>query len=137
MKYDDNAGNLHIDFKKGLTNLDGYDSMKYIRYRDHILGDLGRIERQQKFLKSLIKRFFLVKTYFKIPELISIGLKYIDTNVSINMLLQVFNKLLKKGRSSVNFIKLPGESIYIEKISFYDINREKIKRENILKSFYE
>lgn len=51
MKYDDYAGNVHIDFYPGVKKLDGYEAMMYVRYR-HGDNDFKRQERQKQFLAS-------------------------------------------------------------------------------------
>jgi LCP family protein required for cell wall assembly len=49
MKYDDNAGGLHIDLKPGLQKLDGNQAMGFVRFR-HDDNDFARQQRQKQFL---------------------------------------------------------------------------------------
>jgi LCP family protein required for cell wall assembly len=135
MKYDDFAGNLHINFEKGKQKLSGIDSMKFIRYRESLKGDIGRIKRQQKFIHALFYKFFEIKTYFKIPELLDAVLKNVETDISLSTLIQLINKVLNKNESKINFYDLPGSPIYIDKISFYEANLKDNKAKNILKEF--
>ena len=55
MKYDDFAGDLHINFKSGDNHLDGENLLKYVRFRNNSKGDIGRIERQQQVTKLLFE----------------------------------------------------------------------------------
>ncbi len=57
MHYEDNQQDLSIHFEQGLHKMYGNDLLNYIRYRDDSKGDLGRIERQKKAIKSTLIRF--------------------------------------------------------------------------------
>jgi LCP family protein required for cell wall assembly len=49
MKYDDNAGNVHVNFYPGPKTLNGYDAEMFVRFR-HSDDDLHRQDRQRQFL---------------------------------------------------------------------------------------
>ena len=53
MRYEDPYAKLKIDIKHGYQHLDGEKSGQYVRFRSDELGDIGRVQRQQKFLKAL------------------------------------------------------------------------------------
>ena len=55
MDYDDTAANLHIHLKRGDQVLQGGDAEAFIRFRHDALGDIGRTQRQQTYLKALAK----------------------------------------------------------------------------------
>ena len=44
----------NIDLQPGLQHLNGYDALAYVRWRGDGSADLGRIERQQKFLAAVV-----------------------------------------------------------------------------------
>lgn len=48
LKYDDERGNLHIDFQPGLQHMDGQKAMEYVRYRRD--SDFERQARQRQFM---------------------------------------------------------------------------------------
>src|SRR5574344_3018654 len=56
MSYDDNSGHLHVHLRKGNDVLDGRNAVGYLRSRHDGLGDIGRTQRQQWFLKSLLSK---------------------------------------------------------------------------------
>jgi polyisoprenyl-teichoic acid--peptidoglycan teichoic acid transferase len=56
MNYDDRRGNLHIHFKPGEYHMDGQQALEYARFRHDATGDLGRIQRQQIFIKALLEQ---------------------------------------------------------------------------------
>ena len=49
MRYEDPYAKLKIDIKHGYQHLDGEKSGQYVRFRSDELGDIGRVQRQQKF----------------------------------------------------------------------------------------
>ena len=49
----DDDGGLVIDLYPGPQHMDGATAITYVRYRDEE-GDIGRIERQQKFMKAVM-----------------------------------------------------------------------------------
>ena len=54
MYYEDPYADLVIDIKHGYQHLNGELAGQYVRFRKDELGDIGRVQRQQKFMLSLI-----------------------------------------------------------------------------------
>lgn len=61
MRYVDRAGGLDINIQPGLQTLDGKTALHFVRFRKDALGDIGRIQRQQQFLKAMLKRAYASK----------------------------------------------------------------------------
>ncbi|MGX8699542.1 MAG: LCP family glycopolymer transferase, partial [bacterium] len=55
MKYSDPYQDLYIDIKAGPQLLSGEDSMKVVRFRRYLEGDIKRISVQQDFLKTMMR----------------------------------------------------------------------------------
>ena len=53
MNYEDKSAGLSIHLKQGYQHLSGEQAQEYLRYRGPELGEVGRVQRQQKFLKLL------------------------------------------------------------------------------------
>ncbi|MCK4260451.1 MAG: LCP family protein [Halanaerobiales bacterium] len=125
MDYDDNAGDLHIHLKKGEQVLDGEKAIQYVRYRDDISADLGRIERQQKFIHAAIDQFLNPETILKIPQLISQLTNSIKTNMSLKDMMNLA-KLVKdiKGEN-IKTAQIPGEPAYVNGISYFIHDQQK------------
>ena len=70
MKYHDWAGHLHIDLNKGENLLNGKQAVGYLRYRKDGLGDIGRTQRQQWFMRSLFEKLHSPQIITKIPQTI-------------------------------------------------------------------
>lgn len=105
LKYEDVSQNLKIDFNSGIHNLDGKDSVLYARFRNDSLGDIGRIQRQQKLAHAILKKFHKSGSLKKI-SVIKKFLKNIETNLKIEEILVLGIRTL--GESPLTEI-LPGK----------------------------
>lgn len=123
MKYDDPYSDppLKIRIKKGEQVLDGEEAIDFLRFRKnndgpgYINGDLGRIESQQQFIKSFLKKALG-------PKLLSVtktGLSYVDTDIKMSQGLSYASRLLGVSSDKVNMIMLPGIDEYIGDTSYY------------------
>ena len=123
--WDDNGG-LHIDFKQGLKHLDGQTAIEYVRYRD-AEGDAGRVRRQQAFMKACAKRLSEPGMLIKIPDLLSVAVKAIDTDLSSREMLEAAGSL-KSAQSSGNIKTgvVPGWYQYIDGICYLIPNAERL-----------
>lgn len=132
MKYDDNAGNLHINLAKGLQTLDGKKSLNYVRFRKDRQGDIGRIKRQQEFLSSLLHKMKVSGVYTKLPQIIKYMLKYTNTNLYPHNMLVLANTFRDIDIRNITMRVLPGSSILVNGTSYWQVNVNefnKIKKE--------
>ena len=74
----DDDGGLYIDLKQGLQHLDGKTAIEFFRFRD-AEGDVGRVRRQQAFMKACADRLSEPSMLIKIPELLSVAVDAVDT----------------------------------------------------------
>ncbi|MEG1346199.1 MAG: LCP family protein, partial [Acidaminococcaceae bacterium] len=65
MNYEDPYADLKIHITKGYQHLDGKLAGEYVRFRSDELGDIGRVQRQQRFLKALASEFFNLTNVIK------------------------------------------------------------------------
>ncbi len=119
MHYVDRKQRLYIHLKKGYRLLDGEEAMHYVRFRHDPLGDLGRIERQQKFLKALASRMFQWQELDKLPELTRQIMQQVETDMTTREVLRLarFGKDLPPERIYMGV--LPGAPQNIDGISYY------------------
>ena len=108
MYYNDYAGHLHINLDKGNTVLNGKQAVGYLRYRKDGLGDIGRTQRQQWFMKSLFERLRSPQVITKIPEVLNITNNYIKTDMSFYELSQYAAMARNIDSSKVEIATLPG-----------------------------
>ena len=89
MIYDDDAQNLHINFKKGTTvQLDGKKAEEYFRWRKNndgsglANGDLDRINNQHEFLQKVVDKCKSPSIIFKFSKILNSVAENMDTNMS-------------------------------------------------------
>ena len=136
MYYVDQAGDLYIDLLPGVQVLDGEQALDYVRYREPIYGDIGRIQRQQKFIKALMQRVLQPNIITKIPYLYKEYRQTVRSNiplVDVAPFIQLFRRMeLAKMKTTM----IPGEPEYINQISFWvpDLNRLELLVNNLIHS---
>ena len=83
MDYDDPEADLSIHFEQGYQHLDGEQAVKYLRYRGTDLGDVGRVKRQQQFVRALYENLMQVATIPKLPAIADILQTRVETSAEI------------------------------------------------------
>ncbi|MDD2998996.1 MAG: LCP family protein, partial [Candidatus Riflebacteria bacterium] len=83
MHYDDNWGKVHIHFNAGMNHLDGRNALNYVRFRADAAADLGRIKRQQKFMRVLLEKVVTPGFFVKLPQIVSEAYGHIQTDFSV------------------------------------------------------
>lgn len=56
MDYEDPISGTSVHLTQGYQHLTGDMSQQYLIFRNDDLGDIGRIQRQQKFAKALFEK---------------------------------------------------------------------------------
>jgi len=97
-----------IDLDPGLQKLDGHDALSYVRWRGDGRGDIGRIERQQKFIQALSDQAMRLSTVWKIPQLIGELNKQVKTDMDLQKMIMLANKFRDFKEIEVNTYMVPG-----------------------------
>lgn len=108
MDYDDQTQNLHIHFQPGNQTLTGQHLEEYVRFRKDELGDIGRVQRQQAVLKAVESKFWEPQTLLKLPQLLDVAQKNIDTDLTVGKMLGIVQFLSQVERKNINLVMLPG-----------------------------
>ena len=117
--YNDYSGKLFIDIPKGLQTLDGKNALHYVRFRHDPLGDIGRITRQQKFIKEVVRRLQSPSILPKLPELASEVIRMINTDMSPAQAIQLASYLREVKESDLEFFMMPGKAANIGVINYW------------------
>ena len=125
MHYNDYSGNLHINFSKGNHHLTGQEAVEYLRFRHDALGDIGRTQRQQWLLRSLLTQLKKPSTIAKIPDIISVAKKYIKTDMSFYELSQYAALAKHIDMDKIEVAMLPGSPNQKGYISYWILDPEK------------
>lgn len=130
MYYEDPTADppLLIDLKEGNQILDGDESLQYLRFRKgYKNADLGRIEAQQNFMKSMVKRTLRPINIIKLPKMIAAYNDYITTNIPMKTIASFGLSAFKYDLDTINAQTLPGESQMVGGLSYYVHYEEKTK----------
>ena len=118
MKYTDVAGGLDIDIPAGYQVLDGKTAIDYVRYRESLRGDLGRIERQHGFIWAVIKR--LIAKPDKIPMAVSLIQQSLKSDIDLRDALPIAVDFIQSlVLDKQDFMTLPGRPEYINGVSYF------------------
>ena len=109
MKYQDDSQHLYINLKAGEQHLNGEQALQFLRYRNNQLGDIGRIQRQQLLMRSLMEQTLNPSTLAKLPQLLSIVQSHLDTNLSVEELFALVGFASQTDRANVEMLLTPGQ----------------------------
>ncbi|MBB5335231.1 LCP family protein [Pectinatus brassicae] len=115
--WDDNGG-LHINLQPGMQHMDGKTAVTYVRYRD-TEGDIGRIGRQQKFMKAVMDKVLSPSIIPRIPAIVTEVFAAVKTDMSIRQLLAFFGSLKESHDNGLKTAMVPGTPMYINGISYW------------------
>ncbi|MGF1518745.1 MAG: LCP family protein [Nodosilinea sp.] len=108
MKYQDDSQHLYINLKAGEQALNGDQALQFLRFRYDAHGDIGRIQRQQTFMRALTEQTLNPATITRLPKILSVIQSNVDTNLSVEELLALVGYGAQINRSSVQMLMLPG-----------------------------
>jgi LCP family protein required for cell wall assembly len=108
MKYQDDSQHLYINLKAGEQALNGNQSLQFLRFRYDAQGDIGRIQRQQMFMRALTEQTLNPATITRLPKILSVIQSNVDTNLSVEELLALVGYGAQTNRSNVQMLMLPG-----------------------------
>ena len=114
----DDDGGLLIDLKPGMQHMDGKTAVTYVRYRDEE-GDLGRIRRQQKFMKACMDKIVSPSIILKLPTVVGEVMDSVKTDLSLRQLLEFVGTLKESQQNGLKTEMVPGRPLYIEGISYW------------------
>ena len=108
MDYDDPESGLSIHLKQGYQHLNGDDAQKYLRFKGEKLGDVGRVQRQQKFIKALYEKVLQFETIPKLPAIADIFRNRLATSAEIFDSAHLANVLRHMSSETPTTTMLPG-----------------------------
>ncbi|MEG5066354.1 LCP family protein [Microcoleus sp. B3-A4] len=110
MSYTDSAQKLKINLAKGWQTLNGEQAEQFARFRNDGLGDIGRIQRQQSLIQALRDRLASPSVLVRLPQIVRLMQKYVDTNLNYEEILTLANFGLQLERENFKMVMLPGSS---------------------------
>jgi LCP family protein required for cell wall assembly len=114
----DDDGGLVINLFPGQQHMDGKTAVTYVRYRDEE-GDIGRIGRQQKFMKAVMDKVTSPSIITKLPSIIREIMSSVKTDLSFRQLLEFAGTLKEAQKNGLKTDMVPGKPLYIQGVSYW------------------
>ena len=106
-----------VSIPAGTRELDGFEALAYVRYRGGPTADIGRIGRQQKFLRELAQESTSPSNLARLTATARATWRNIETNMNP---LQAARFAIRTRLSGIEEAELyPGAPQYIEGISYW------------------
>lgn len=122
----DDDGGLVIDIQPGLQHMDGETAIQYVRYRDGE-GDIGRVARQQKFLKAVMDRVASPSILTRIPTLIYEISSAVETDLSMSQMFSLAAMFKEAKDNGMRAYMVPGEPADIDKVNYWVPDIEQLR----------
>jgi polyisoprenyl-teichoic acid--peptidoglycan teichoic acid transferase len=87
MVYSDRLQGLFINLSPGYQVLDGAHAEQYLRFRNDPEGDIGRIRRQQVFLRAAVAQTHKPSVMLRMPQIIQTARGDVETDLTASQLL--------------------------------------------------
>ncbi|HLV09474.1 MAG TPA: LCP family protein [Halanaerobiales bacterium] len=126
LHYIDKAGDLYINLPAGRQLFNGEEALQYVRYRESIKGDIGRVERQQKFVKAVFDRVLNTDVIMKIPTIYKELRTAVHTNIPFQDISPFAHILKEIDFSNIETATLPGDPRYVDGVSYWIADQEKM-----------
>ncbi|MEM9003196.1 MAG: LCP family protein [Cyanobacteria bacterium P01_F01_bin.86] len=137
MVYTDETQGLYIDLESGWQTLNGDQAEQFARFRADGNGDIGRVQRQQILLKALRDRLTHPTVIPRLPQIMRVMLRYVDTNLTVEEVLALVNFAMEIEPDDLHMVMLPGRfSAPEEYVASYWI-LEPVATQQIMSQFFQ
>jgi LCP family protein required for cell wall assembly len=127
MQYMDIAGGVNIDLMPGYQLLDGRQALNYVRFRHDLDSDLGRMKRQQEFVKAFVSQLM---GFTKLPRTIKAFYAFLH-QIETDLTMPTAFFLALEMKSVVGYAWqqsiLPGQTIYVQGVPYWQIDNNAVK----------
>lgn len=108
MAYMDWTAKLKIDLEPGVHTLTGNQAMGFVRFRHDALGDIGRVQRQEIFLRAVLDKAINPTSWPHVPKLLEIAQNYLDSDLSMRDMMGIANFVRGVPKSNQLLTMMPG-----------------------------
>ncbi|WP_432409563.1 LCP family protein [Wukongibacter sp. M2B1] len=130
MNYDDPLAKpeLHIHLSKGNRNLNGKQSIQYLRFRKNNNGtgypdgDLGRIKAQQQFLRSAADKALSLR----LPLVVNTAFKFVKSDLDLKKVAYLAKKADGFKKENLKTYTIPGTTTY-DGVSYFRHDAEDVE----------
>jgi anionic cell wall polymer biosynthesis LytR-Cps2A-Psr (LCP) family protein len=126
LKYRDRAQNLDIDIAPGFQHMDGETLLKYVRFRHDALGDIARMERQQKAILAVLAALKQGDTYRRLPAVVSGMYDTFKTNLTPDQIYALSRQIPNIADGNIRTMTVPSDSTMMHGVSYQVANAEQV-----------
>lgn len=105
-----------VKVHKGVQKMDGNKAFDYVQVRE---GDIGRVQRQQNFVKTLAAQALNITTVPKLPGILDSVASNIQTDMTPNEMLDLVMKARSMDAANILNEIVPGKAAMINGISYW------------------
>ena len=126
----DGENGLVINLQPGRQHMDGTTAIQYVRYRDEE-GDIGRVARQQKFMKAVFAKLRSTSLLTRAPEIARTLYQSIETDLSVTDLASLLVTFAKNvsGTSQLETAMVQGSPAYLDDVSYWIPNMMALRQQ--------
>ncbi len=111
MVYADREQALFIDLRPGLQVLNGSRAEQYLRFRNDPDGDIGRIRRQQHFLRAALMSARRPAVWVRLPRLVEAARSEVDTDLTTSQMLTWVRRVEGLSADAISAHTIEGRPI--------------------------
>jgi LCP family protein required for cell wall assembly len=108
-----------IDLKPGMQHMDGNTALEYVRFRHDEMGDIGRIERQQKFAKALLTDIVTPTIITKLPSAMREASSAFQTDIPVGDMIRLVKIASDVYKQGLKTEMVSGKPVYIDDLSYW------------------
>lgn len=123
----DDDGGLVIDIYPGMQHMTGEKAIEYVRYRD-MEGDIGRIRRQQRFMRAVLQKVTSPEIFAKLPEIVSEVAKSVKTDLDTGDMIKFLQIMKKVQEDGLAAEMAPGNPAWFKGVSYWIPDIVEIRR---------
>ena len=128
LEYTDYSGKLFINIPAGQQHMNGKTALDYVRFRHDPLGDIGRVQRQQKFISIVMNKLKSPSVLPKIPTLVNEVVTAVNTDMTPMEALRFAQFANSLPLEKIKLFMAPGKATYIGNVSYWIINIPEFSR---------
>jgi len=111
MVYTDREQGLYIDLQPGPQVLDGARAEEYVRFRNDPEGDIGRIHRQQHFLRAALTALRRPAVWIRLPRILETAQAEIGTDLTKGQLLGWAGRAQGLSADAISAYSIEGQPV--------------------------
>lgn len=122
MVYSDPLQDLEINLKQGTTTIDGERAEQLLRYVGYKNGNVGRMHTTVELAKAILAKFTNVTYLPKAPELYNAVKDHVETDFTLDDLLNNLDLIFAYSRFESKTINYPGTNKVYDGVNYFEPN---------------